>query len=308
LLRRLAWLLRTADGEPVTVVQISAAEAEDAAEVLRRLVRRLAGDEAEATAIVARSDSVALLERLAAALPDNPVLLIDDVSASAGRALFGALRDDVWRLPASWVVGVAAPDAEVLLRPPADVFFEAVVELPPLSAVDAGEMLHRRGVSLSADDAKSLTDLAGGVPRRLVDLGRTLLLDGRTVADLIAERSGRQARLAVLSEPAAALLRVLEDVGAAGPSDPPVQQRMAVSRPRLVTLFRELLDAGLVAELGPERRGGEPKGPGRPRVRYRPVTLAEQAEAGGAPADGAPSDGAPSENVGGPGDGVSDES
>jgi hypothetical protein len=289
LLRHLTWQLRTGGGQSTTVLQVSAADAEDATEVLRRLLRRAAGDEAEAAAIVARSDAVAVLERLAATLPDDAVLLLDDVSAAVGRGLFGALRDDLWRLPVSWLVGVSATDAEVLLRPPADVFFEVVVELPPLSGEDARELLRRRGVDVQLADADALTALTDGVPRRLVDVGRTLLLEGRTVGDLLAERSGRQERVEGLSEPASALLRVLEDVGPAGPSDSSVQERMAVSRPRLVTLFRELLDAGLVAELGPGRETGSPKGPGRPRLRYRPIGSA------------------PFGNVGGSRDGVTDE-
>jgi hypothetical protein len=40
---------------------------------------------------------------------------------------------------------------------------------------------------------------------------------------------------------------------------------MGVSRPRLVALFGELKDAGIVVELPPDRSSG---GPGRPRTRY----------------------------------------
>ena len=267
LLRHLAWRLRAAGTEPV---QLSAADLTDAAEVLLRLLRRLAGDEAAAVARVAGLDAPALIERIGREIPERLVVLLDDASAEVGRALFGALRDEVWRLEATWIVGAPATEAPALLRPPVDAFFELVVDVGPLPPVDAAQLLRRRGTALPDGDLATLVRLADGNPRRLVDLARAVLVEGLSPADLAARRQRREARLRAVSATAAELLGVLDAVGAAGPSDPAVQARMGVSRPRLVTLFGELRDAGLVTESVAARNQG---GPGRPRIRYAPAEV-----------------------------------
>jgi hypothetical protein len=288
LLRRLAWC-RRARGLPDTV-WLSAADLEDPLGVLQRLLGRIAGDEAVAVAALAGLDAPSLIERigthLGSQVDTRTVVLLDDLHAGIGRGLFGALRDELWRLPIVWVVGVPAVEVDALLNPPVDAFFEVVVEAGPLSAAEAAELLDKRGTGLAPDVRAGLAALSGGVPRDLVDLARAVLLDGASVADLAGGRAARAVRLEEVSRPAAALATVLASVGAAGPSDPVVQQRTGVSRPRLVTLFRELRDAGLVRETGPSRNGSAP---GRPKTRYVLT---------GAPGPG---------TVGGSGDAVADD-
>ncbi len=264
LLRHLAWSLRAT--KRAAPVQIGAADAEDVPTLLRGLLRRIAGDEAAVLAQVGGLDATALLERLERTLPQHPVILLDDLPVALGRMLFGSLRDEVWRLGASWIVGTTASSADDLLRPPADAFFEHVVRLGPLSPGDARKMLRRRGVDVTKDDAATLTELAGGIPRRLVDLARAATEDGRTVAQLAAEADAYSRRLATVSDSARALAGALGDLGASSPSDPALQQRMQVTRPRLVALFAELRDAGLVVEAAPGRETSAR--PGRPRQRW----------------------------------------
>jgi hypothetical protein len=192
-------------------------------------------------------------------------VLLDDLDAGVGRSLFGALRDELWRLEVTWVVGAAAAEVDALLRPPVDAFFEVVTVLEPLPPDEAAELIRRRGTEISAEDRTALARLAEGAPRRLVDLARAVAVDGASIDDLAAHQDVRSTRLGQVSRPAADLAVALESLGAAGPSDAALQARMGVSRPRLVTLFRELRDAGLVHEVGPARDAG---GPGRPRVRF----------------------------------------
>jgi hypothetical protein len=265
LLRRLAFSERRDRPERPEPVQVSASNMPDVATLLRELLRRVAGDEAAAAAELANSVPAALLERLRVVLPERSLVLVDDLAADRGRELFGSLRDEVWRLGLSWVVAIDTAEAAALLRPPADVFFETVVRLAPLAVPEAHDLLRRRGVDLGDSDADTLAQLAGGVPRRLVDLARAVVADGRPVSGLVAERTDQARRLDALGEPARALVEALADVGPAGPSDPELQRRMGVTRPRLVTLFRQLEDAGVVVELLPDRSAGTP---GRPRTRY----------------------------------------
>jgi hypothetical protein len=235
------------------------------AEFLRQLLRRVAGDEAAALAQAAGTSPAALIERLGGLLSERAVVLVDDLPAELGRTLFGALRDEVWRWGVSWVVAAADDEAGALLRPPTDVFFETVVRLAPLTPAEAAELLRRRGVRMSAEETEVLARLAGGIPRRLVDLARTVLVDGRPVAELTAAQEMREHSLGAVSVPARELAAVLADVGSASPSDRTLQERMGVTRPRLVALFAELRQAGVVVELPPDRSGGKP---GRPRTRF----------------------------------------
>jgi hypothetical protein len=304
LLRRLALCLRQ---RQVETVQLSASGVEDAADLLLRLLRRLAGDEAVAVVTLAGLDADGLVEHLGRTLADRSrrtVVLADDLSVPAGRSLFGALRDELWRLELTWVVSSDDESADALLQPPVDAFFELVVPVGPLTEGEAVEMARRRlGTSLPGaapssgaasagaasagavsagagpstngahpsppppDEAElaRLAGLAGGHPRRLVDLLRAVLVDGATPEALAAQAESRQARLSTVSASAAALAAELEALGPAGPSDASLQRRMKVSRPRLISLFAELRDAGLVRELGPDR---DHHGPGRPRIRY----------------------------------------
>src|SRR3954454_10085390 len=250
LLRRLALCLRQRQVEPV---QISAAGVDDAADLLRRLLRRLAGEEAVAVATLAGLDADGLVEhigRTAGERSRRSVVLLDDLSVPAGRSLFGALRDELWRLELTWVVTSDDESADALLQPPVDAFFELVVPLGPLADGEAVEMARRRlGTSLpgafcpgsngahpsppASDEAElaRLACLAGGHPRRLVDLLRALLVDGATPEGLAAQVESRQPRLSTVSASAAALAAELESLGPAGPSDASLQRRMKVSRP-----------------------------------------------------------------------------
>lgn len=285
-LRRLVFRLRALD-RPVVFVGASGADSPQ--ELLTRVLRRVAGDDAAAAAAYAGSDAHALLGRISAVLPDavrsdavlsdarlpdggaRPVVVLDDLALEPGRALFGTLRDEVWRLPVSWTV---APTGELaaLLQPPVDAFFEVTVELEGLDPDVLVELLRRRlDDPLPEADLRRLAELGGGSPRRTVDLARSVVLDGTSVDMLVAEARRRADRLARLSEPAATLARLLESLGPVSPSDVDLQRRMGVSRPRLVALFGELRDVGLVEELPPDRSSG---GPGRPRLRYALATPA----------------------------------
>ncbi len=285
LLRRLAWSERRERADRPEPVQFSASGAPDVGALLRELLRRVAGDEAAAAAQLAGSAPTALLERLATVLPERLLVVVDDLPADRGRELFGSLRDEVWRLGADWVVAVDVAEADALLRPPADVFFETVVRLGPLSADAAHDLLRRRGVELSYGDAEALVRLSGGNPRRLVDLARAVVADGRAASELVAEDADRHRRLAALGGPARALVQVLADVGPASPSDPDLQRRMGVTRPRLVALFRQLQEAGMVVELLPDRAAGTP---GRPRTRYALTGAASAPEIVGGSRDASP--------------------
>src|SRR4051812_14880313 len=200
LLRRLMWCLRQRESG-VEVLLLSTADVEDAAAFLLRLYRRLAGDEAAAVARLARLDVHGLLERISQATagrPSRTVVVLDDLSVSVGRAVFGGLRDEIWRLELTWVVGVEDEARDALLSAPVDVFFEVIVPLPPLSAKEAVALVQHRVGEKSPLNKSEITDLVRlgeGHPRRLVDLVRAVLLDDTTVDGLAERLRSRGSRL-----------------------------------------------------------------------------------------------------------------
>lgn len=288
LLRHATWSLRTGQrderggGAPEAwrIVHVTAADVEDPDQLLHRLVRRVTGDSVAAGST--HRDPLVLLERLGAALAPSPgvendsprtVVVLDDLPALLGRALFGALRDELWRLDVTWVVACADTEVDALLLPPVDAFFETVIPLGGLDVDSAIALVLRRLVAadqatgkVSEQDLRQLAEISKGNPRRLIDQVRAVLVDGTPVPALLSQLETRYTRLDLVSRGAAMLAAELDSLGAVSPSDPQLQHRMGVSRPRLVRLFGELKEAGLA-----EETAAAPAGPGRPRVLYRLV-------------------------------------
>src|ERR1700716_1335080 len=80
------------------------------------------------------------------------VLLVDSISRPAlVHQLFGQQRDELWQLPFLWVVSGNSADRGGYLEPPADSFFDVVVELAELSVEQAAELLVRRSTAPGAN-------------------------------------------------------------------------------------------------------------------------------------------------------------
>ena len=200
-----------------------------------------------------------------AAVPKTVVLVDASGSADAVYGLFGRLRDALWQLPHSWVVAVDDHERPTALKPPADAFFDVIIDVEPMSSEDLGRLLELREPD-AASRTRDLVASAVGNPRAAIralndavvydreplagELGRAALLDA-------ASRLGRPHRM-VMAE--------LLERGQASPSDRALQTALGLSRARITQLLRELLERGLVSA-ATERADG----PGRPRTVYRPV-------------------------------------
>src|SRR4051794_31886277 len=125
-----------------------------------------------------RLDDTLELPRLVASLAEasvggDRIVLVDDLLANpTGETLFGRLRDELWQLPLIWVVAVTPGEAGSSLRPPADAFFDARIELGPLSEEKRKRLLEARAGPRGAELAASLDE---GNPRRLLALARDAL-------------------------------------------------------------------------------------------------------------------------------------
>lgn len=265
LLRYLLWQQRDDPLEDSTRPPpffIDAAGVSTAGALLALVAARLGTDSEEST------EARRLLDRLAGLPADAwpAFVVLDQPLATAAHAVFGQLRDEVWRLPVSWVVAAADTDEADLLLPPADAFFDVVVRLGPLDDQALNEALHRRlDGQLPDDDLRQVVEAAGGNPRRALDLARAALASPQDTAAVTEAAAGRWQRAARLGRPAAMLLAELEAAGAASASDARLLDRLGWTRARASQVFGQLERAGLV------QAAAVRNGPGRPRRVYRVV-------------------------------------
>jgi hypothetical protein len=203
------------------------------------------------------------------------VILLDSIgSPDVVQHLFGRLRDEVWQLPLLWVVAGNRPERPRYLEPPADSFFDAVIEVGELDEADAVELLRRRAQRADQDDAAAAVLLGVAArlgnqvtprtPRNLLAAARDVLIEGeddptRWVTNLYA----LQARAAELGRAPAMLFTEVMDLGPVSASDKRLLDRLGWTRPRAAQVLKQLEDAGLVVVTEEA-----PDGPGRPRKLY----------------------------------------
>ena len=294
-------------GDSLRCVYVRANGAQTAADLLTAVLAVMRRSDRSATADPPQRPALDLLDALAGEIGDLrraepgviPVLVVEDVLAAAGSAVFGALRDELWELDARWLVTTSTAQVGGWVRPPAEVFFETRVDLGPLSEQDAAELLRRRiepgdlggeaspaeliaAVPQNAADpaADTVTDAARETPRRLLELARELGA-GSTVGgarlNALAGLEARAAAIAGLTRPARMLAQELEASGWSSASDERLLARVGWTRPRVIQVMAELEDRGLV-----DMRE-ESTGRGRPRKLYR---LKPPAEFGSPEPDG----------------------
>jgi hypothetical protein len=270
LLNRVAFDL---DGrEELRVVLLSGEVTRSAGDLLAAVGDRLAalspggepGDAAASRPDIASGDGAALLwrverlARLAAGLENRVVVMIDGIgSAAVAHTVFGQLRNELWQMERiTWVFGGATANRGRYLEPPADAFWESLVELKPLSNSELYTILvGRRLAGLPGDTVEAVLAAAAGNPMRLL-VGARTAEEGRLPGQL--EHDSR------LSESAASLLHYLQTHGASSASDKGLLAELGWSRGRAQQVFKALEAAGLVtAELAPTDGA-----PGRPRKVY----------------------------------------
>jgi energy-coupling factor transporter ATP-binding protein EcfA2 len=233
------------------------------------------------TSLTSRRDSLDdtlalpnLVASLREAAPDGGrrVVLVDELpSAAIAQTLFGRLRDELWQLPLTWVVGVRPTDAGPLLAPPADAFFDVVVQLAPLSREAQRAILEARA---GLQGKRMASRIDEGNPRRLLALAREALEGGADPSELVEALARRDAEVSKLGRSAGMLMAELESIGPASASDERLLDRLGWTRSRAVQVFRELEDKGLVTSSTVKGAAG------RPRKVYRPVDAAGDGSGG----------------------------
>lgn len=230
-----------------------------------QLLHEALGELVPAMAIVDGDSAYARFARFSG-VPNDIVVLIDNAPAALLEQAFGAHRDEMWQVPVIWIATCSEVDRTHVLGSRAAAFFDVVVELKPLTDVQAAGLLRRRTTKVELDAAglRAAVNTAGGNPRALVQAARRLVLEGVAPDDLARSVYLRQEVGRPLSRPARMLLDELVSRGPASASDPQLQAATGWTRSRLVQVLAELEAAGAVDS--EERSDGRT---GRPRKVFR---------------------------------------
>lgn len=198
----------------------------------------------------------------------EPTTILLDASASAVAlyGLFGRMRDTLWQLPHRWLVAIDESDRASVLKPPADAFFDTVIQLTPRSAEDLLEILGRRTEDLPEGLLSRIAGEARGNARAAIRAANDAIVNGKDPAGDLEARARLLDAASEAGRPHGMLMAELLDLEQASPSDEALLERLGLKRARVNTLLQELQEKGLV-EAATERS----EGPGRPRTVYRPA-------------------------------------
>lgn len=193
-------------------------------------------------------------------------ILVDASGSSAAvYELFGRFRDALWRLPHRWVVAVDRHERDLALRPPADAFFDAVLEIEPMPVDALTELLRLREPDAPRASLANVAAGADGNPRLAIRALGDAAIHDRDPGEDLAAREDLLGRAARLGSTHRTVMAELMDRGEASPSDPGLQAAVGVSRARLTQVLRDLFEQRLVTATQ-NRASGQ----GRPRTLYRP--------------------------------------
>lgn len=252
-------------GKPA--VWVNASPAGDALELLQLVDVALERSEHQSKTELTTPGAGALLlaaRRLKRA--DPTVIVVDGLlDAATGFDLFGRLRDELWSANHAWLVGVRPRDSGALRTPPADAFWGATVEIPPLETDEIERLLHLglddREYALVSRDRNE----ASAFPRSIIRDAEARLAAGEASRSVKPEELATRASLIGRSE-GMAMAELLGIARPASAHDQELLDRLGWSRPYAQRILSNLERRGLVRSI-PERPGERT---GRPRKLYEP--------------------------------------
>ncbi len=273
-LRQLQPALR-AEGEHTAFVDATGVDS--AAELMRRLRDTLRGQPSplEESLSTFRANpapiagaSRALQADLRVIGDTDPAIVLIDASGAGGAVyeVFGRLRDSLWQFEHLWVVSIDADDRATALRPPADAFFDVVLDLDPLSVDELAQVLRLRSSDTPARTLREVAANAKGNPRRALRALSDAAVHGTDAAHILTARADLETQASLVGRPHGMLMAELLERGHASASDTDLQKSLGVSRARLSQLLGDLHERDLVVQ-----EVEAASGPGRPRTAYRPA-------------------------------------
>ena len=234
------------------------------------------------TEVKAAPDPFRNLRRAVGPIGGEPfrVVLVDDLGHKECHELFGRWRDGLWEMPIQWVVAAGSASS---LDPPADTFFDAVVELLPFDHEGLQELVRRRAASGTPGEGSLLFSTAEPViesvapctPRRALSVLRDLYLSD-DLAEATRNLANLQSARASLKPTANRLLDALIHHGPTYAGDVELLAEVGVTRSRVVQLLAELEADGLVIA----QRAGRRKLFAVPAGRPMPVDVVSEGQRG----------------------------
>lgn len=263
LLRKAASLL-TSQGHPAVLV--NGALAEDATGLLELVDDALSLQQPRgAPARPASSGLLNAARRLRRAEP-VAVLLDGLVDPEIAYDVFGRLRDELWELRHPWAVAVRPRDSGIMRTPPADAFWAALVEIPPLDAEQTERLLR-----LGLDEReyrivdRERIPIGGDHPRYVIRAAEETLAHGGAAAR-IESRNELLDQASRLGRSEAMAMSELQGLGRpVSAHDPELLERLGWSRSYAQRILSHLEGNGLLRSI-PERSDRS----GRPRKLYEP--------------------------------------
>jgi energy-coupling factor transporter ATP-binding protein EcfA2 len=258
------------------VVTLDGAAFESVHEVLAALTARLRlgrGRTSHGFGVPKRPDvtTLELLDELVEAgarLGEEVLIVIDEFRDPVlAHTLFGRFRDELWQLPCLWTVAGNTNDRPVYLAPPADAFFDTVVELPALTPHDAQQLVRQRADRKELPDRSlaAIVEAGAGNPRRLVGLTRQAIVDRLSPERMVTMAREFTQKASAIGPTASRVFEEIETYGAASASDREMLERVGISRQRAQQVLSRLEAEGLV-------RASTQRGSGRPRKVFELAT------------------------------------
>jgi DNA-binding transcriptional ArsR family regulator len=193
---------------------------------------------------------------------DAATVFVDNLSPGVAQALFGRFRDALWQLPYQWVVGGLLVRRSEYLEPPADSFFDSIVELGSLNEKDARSLLRTRiETAGDSEDAllleRSMEQIVKGTvertPGALLAGARATLLRGAPDS-AFADRVKLQTQANSMGRGHAMVFSELESLAPVHAGDERLLQRLGYTRPRIVQILKDLEREGVVESRREGRR------------------------------------------------------
>jgi hypothetical protein len=289
LLNHVAWSLARAD-DPIDSVLISGEIARDSAQLLGVLVARvqrladpggrpgrwiedlraLSMPDGPFGQVIQPAILIELIDLLGERLADlqRPVcLMVDGLAPKVAHGMFGTLRNELWTLEGvRWVLAGDTTAGPQYREPPADAFFEHVIELGPLSDAEATTLLGARVPRLPSSAIERAVAAGQGNPRRLLRAANDIEagIDPTDPAndELAAVAAGIAGPLA------GALVKYLAVHGPTAASEDKMLRQIGLSRQRASQMMHQLEAAGLLETLEQHTPGKR----GRPARRFTLTT------------------------------------
>ena len=249
---------RRLDGYEAVVVYVNLEAARSIGRALGSIAREVNPDTGARRSRFAmvedETDLVVVEEAVAARVGSRPlVLLADGASVEVATVLFGRYRDRLWdRSPqVRWVVA----SRHRFPPPPADAFFDRVVELGPFPPRVGADLLEKRVPETSAEVRRELAEAVGAAqPVFWVMVAQRLALASEDPDTITATLAAQRAASEELTSRLRTLYETIRELGPVHAGDRELLERVRASRPWVVTKLKELEKSGLVRSERDSRR------------------------------------------------------